>query len=57
MSPNAPAVGIATPTLLQGSQGEAVRTLQQLLNAHVPDPSGVSRSPSTAWSARRPGAC
>ncbi|MEU6622633.1 peptidoglycan-binding protein [Streptomyces litmocidini] len=29
--------GIGTPTLGLGSQGEAVRKLQQLLNEHVPD--------------------
>ncbi|WP_053650345.1 peptidoglycan-binding protein [Streptomyces sp. XY431] len=29
--------GIGTPTLSQGSQGEAVRKLQRLLNEHVPD--------------------
>ncbi|MFF7972490.1 peptidoglycan-binding protein [Streptomyces sp. NPDC007905] len=29
--------GVGTPTLSQGSQGEAVRKLQRLLNEHVPD--------------------
>ncbi|MGI5380558.1 peptidoglycan-binding domain-containing protein [Streptomyces sp. CA-251387] len=29
--------GIGTPTLSRGSQGAAVKKLQQLLNAHVPD--------------------
>ncbi|MFC9398033.1 peptidoglycan-binding protein [Streptomyces sp. NPDC057027] len=29
--------GVGTPTLSQGSQGEAVRKLQRLLNEHAPD--------------------
>ncbi|MEU1232299.1 peptidoglycan-binding protein [Streptomyces sp. NPDC005828] len=37
MSPNDPPDGIGTPILKQGSDGPAVRKLQQLLNEHVPD--------------------
>ncbi|MFE7278314.1 peptidoglycan-binding protein [Streptomyces sp. NPDC057623] len=37
-----PSDGIGTPTLRRGSQGEAVRKLQRLLNGHVPDLSSLA---------------